>query len=140
VGIFVSGGEASTLGPSPPFPGAGVAGTVGIPDAGFPPFGRGLRSGRLLTTLHAGLAGGMSSFSPSSGGGSSFGSSGIGGFQWGAYSPPAPCLDLTLISSAISYCNILLSSLNFPTSANNTRTSDAIALEKSFKYLGAGPL
>ena len=85
------------------------------------------------------------------------------GRQSGAYSPPAPCFDLTTISSAISlddrkrikwkkdsnhekmvqgklerstnYCKARLSSLSFPTSARSIRTSLANALLKSLMYL-----
>ena len=71
----------------------------------------------------------------------------------GEYSPPAPCFDFTLMSSAISlggstfilvlnaedhrtyYCRARRSSLSFPTSARRIRTSPARALLKSFKYL-----
>lgn len=74
----------------------------------------------------------------------------------GAYSPPDPCFDLTLMSSAISlaytislagtmmitkdgdkayYWRALRSSRSFPTSASRIRTSPARALLKSFRYL-----
>jgi hypothetical protein len=70
-----SGGEGG-LEPGPPLPGAGPAGAgAAAPAAALPPLARGLRSGRLLTTRQAGLAGGISSFSTaSSAGGSSFSS------------------------------------------------------------------
>jgi len=64
-----------------------------------------MRSGRLWTTRQAGLAG---RGGPRSSGGPGIGSGGGGGPagpQPSAYSPSDPCLDLTLISSAISYCN-----------------------------------
>jgi len=74
------------------------------------------------------------------------------GLQSGEYSPPAPCLDFTAISSAISlcmpvrlrpsesgchtdYCNWRRSSLSFPTSASRILTSLANAFVKSFTYL-----
>ncbi len=80
------------------------------------------------------------------------------GAQSGVNSPPAPCLDFTAMSSAISlvavartsgrpflgraqgkedtyYCSCRRSSLSFPTSARSMRTSLARALLKSFKYL-----
>lgn len=75
------------------------------------------------------------------------------GCQFGEYSPPAPCLDLTAMSSPISlvtkyehaeigmrfcgthYCRALLSSLSLPTSSNRIRTSPARALLKSLIYL-----
>lgn len=102
-------------------------------------------SARLWTVRHAGRAGG--------GGPSSIGGSGAGGGRGatkpcgseggchsGEYSPPAPCFDLTLMSSAISYCSARRSSLSFPTSASRIRTSLASALLKSLIYLGGFPL
>jgi len=94
---------------------------------------RSLRSARLLTTLHPGRA--VPGAAGSGGGAGS--SSGLGGLHAGEYSPPAPCLDLTDINSAISYCRALLSSLSWPTSASNIRTSPARALLKSLRYFGA---
>lgn len=102
-------------------------------------------SARLCTVRHAGRAG---AGGPSSIGGRGGGGGGgapkpggsWGGCHSGEYSPPAPCLDLTLMSSAISYCSARRSSLSFPTSASRIRTSLASALLKSLIYLGGFPL
>lgn len=131
------------------------------------------RSGRLWTTCQPGLACAESaSMAGGGGGGSSGGGASIYesygqyrrvtgpwwwlyytlGLQSGEYSPPAPCLDFTAISSAISlsmpvrlrpsesgchtdYCNWRRSSLSFPTSASRILTSLANAFVKSFTYL-----
>lgn len=90
------------------------------------------RSARLLTTRHPGRAPAGASGSGGAGGASS----GLG-LHSGEYSPPAPCLDLTLMSSAISNWRALRSSLSWPTSASRIRTSPAKALLKSLRYLGA---
>jgi len=102
---------------------------------------RSFRSALLCTILQPGLAGATTapSSSGAGGGGASSGWSSFG-FHSGEYSPPAPCLDLTLMSSAISYWSWRRSSLNFPTSARRMRTSPARALLKSFKYFGGAPL
>jgi len=88
------------------------------------------------TVRQAGFAGdrGASSIGGGGGGASTLGPA--GGFQSGVYSPPAPCLDLTAINSAISYCKARRSSRNWPTSCSRMRTSFASALLKSFKYFG----
>jgi len=126
----------------------GFGGSGGMPLPGGGPGGgacclsRGLRSAFLCTTRQAGLAGGRSSGDPggASGSGSGAGAASGLGFQSGAYSPPAPCLDFTLINSAISNCNALRSSLSFPTSLRRMRTSLARAFEKSLRYFGGAPL
>jgi len=61
-------------------------------------------SGLLYTVLQAGLAGaGGASAAGGAGSGAGAGGASILGFQSGEYSPPAPCFDLRLINSAISY-------------------------------------
>jgi len=97
----------------------------------------------LCTTRHAGRA--WTGWPSSIGGGvvamggGAGGSWGVGA-QLGEYSPPAPCFDLTAISSAISNWSCRRSSLSLPTSARRMRTSPASALLKSFKYFGGAPL
>lgn len=122
---------------------AGGGGGGGGGGAAALPFRLGPGSGRLMTVRQAGRAGPSSAGGSSAGGGG--GDTGAGGMsssgrylgrQSGEYSPPALCLALTAISSAISCCNARRSSLSFPTSWRRTRTSLARALLKSFKYLG----
>lgn len=114
------------------------------------PFRLARGSGRLTTVRQPGRAGASGTSSPSPGGGGAGGPGGPGGGpaggmsssgrylgrQSGEYSPPALCLALTAISSAISCCNARRSSRSFPTSWRRIRTSLARALLKSFKYLG----
>jgi len=90
-------------------------------------------SGRLWTTRQPGLAcGGASSIA---GGISRGGASMAGGLHSGWNSPLALNLDLTAMSSAISYCSCRRSSLSFPISANRIRTSAAMPLVKSIVTL-----
>lgn len=121
--------------------GASICGTGGLGGRLFGAFSR--RVG-LCTTRHAGRV--CIGCPSSTGGGVAVGAAGGGkggswtcGFQSGEYCPPAPCFDLTAMSSAISNCSCLRSSLNFPTSARRILTSLASALLKSFKYFGGAP-
>jgi len=123
--------------------GGGVAAAAAAAAAALP-FRLAPGSGRLTTVRQPGRAGvsGTGSSSPAGGGGGRGGPGGgmnssgrYLGRQSGEYSPPALCLALTAISSAISCCSVRRSSRSFPTSWRRMRTSLARALLKSFTYL-----
>jgi len=78
---------------------SGGGASAGIPPGGGAFASLALDGFRMWTVRQAGFESGGG---PAASGSGAAGAGSAGGFQSGWYSPPAPCLDLTLISSAIS--------------------------------------